>query len=72
MAPSVVQLRIHDHIFFTKPLNILFVPAEGLPHRVPGTGAGQPQSGAGYQEQTAPPAGEEADGDRQTGEARST
>lgn len=46
----------------------IFVPAEGLPHPVSGAGARKPQSGAGHQKQTAPPTGEEADGDRQTGE----
>lgn len=45
-----------------------FVPSEGLSFAVFGAGAGKPQSGAGSQKQTTPPAGEEADGDRQTGE----
>lgn len=48
----------------------LGVPAEGPPHPIPGAGAGEPQGGAGYQKQAAPPAGEEADGDQQTGESR--
>lgn len=56
---------------FNSPLtswHYVFVHAEGLPHPLSGAGAGKPQSGAGYQKQTAPPAGKEADGDRQTGE----
>lgn len=46
------------------------VPAEGHSHPLPGAGAGESQGGAGYQKQTAPPAGEEADGGGQTGESR--
>lgn len=82
MAPSVVWFWIYDHMtytglavliseVFTSPWtswHYLFVPAEGLPHPVSGAGAGEPQSGAGNQKQTAPPARKEADGDRQTGE----
>lgn len=51
-------------------MNILaLVPAEGLPHPVSGTGAGEPKSCAGYKKQTAPPTGEEDDRARQTGES---
>lgn len=46
----------------------LFIPTEGLSHAVSGARARESQSSAGHQNQTAPPAGEEADGDRQTGE----
>lgn len=46
----------------------IVVPTEGLPHSVSGAGVREPQSGAGYQKQTAPPAGNEADGTRQTGQ----
>lgn len=53
-------------------LNCLaLVPAEGFPHSVSGAGAGEPQSGAGHQEQAAAPAGEDDDGARQAGERRS-
>lgn len=55
----------------SQSLNILaLVSAEGLAHSVSGAGVGEPQSGAGYQKQTAPPAGEEDDGAWQTGETR--
>ena len=42
--------------------------AEGLPHSVPGAGAGESEGGAGDQEQPAAPEGEEAHGDGQTGQ----
>lgn len=45
-------------------------PTERLPHTVPGTGVGQPQSGSGYQKPTAPPAGEEVDGTGKAGKMR--
>lgn len=45
----------------------LIVCAEGLPHSVPGTGAGESKGGAGDEEQPAAPEGEEAHGDGQTG-----
>lgn len=55
----------------SQSLNILaLVSAEGLAHSVSGAGVREPQSGAGYQKQTAPPAGEEDDGAWQTGETR--
>lgn len=47
------------------------VCAEGLPHSVPGEGAGESEGGAGDQEQPAASEGEEADGDGQTGGCRS-
>lgn len=47
---------------------LALVPTEGLPHSISGAGAREPQSSAGYQKQTAPPAGNEADGAPQTGQ----
>lgn len=47
---------------------LALVPAEGLPHSISGAGAREPESSAGYQKQTAPPAGNEADGAPQTGQ----
>lgn len=46
----------------------LFACTEGLPHAVPGTGAGESQGGARDQEQPAAPEREKAHGDGQTGE----
>lgn len=48
----------------------LLALTERLPHFVPGTGVGQPQSGSGYQNPTAPPAGEEVDGTGKAGKMR--
>ena len=48
----------------------LCVCAEGLPHIVPGAGAGESEGRAGDQEQPAAPEGEEAHGDGQTGECQ--
>lgn len=50
---------------------LALAPAEGFPHAVSGARAGEPQSGAGHQEQAAAPAGEDDDGARQAGERRS-
>lgn len=65
-APSVggVQLSGGHHVGFVPP------PPTGLPHGVPGAGAGESQSGAGHEDRAAAPAGEEADGGGQAGESR--
>lgn len=47
----------------------VFSLTEGPSHSVSGAGATKSQSGAGYKKRTAPPTGEEAHGDRQTGQA---
>lgn len=46
---------------------VWFAAAEGLPHSVPGAGAGKPEGGAGDQEQPFAPEGKEAHGNGQTG-----
>ena len=62
-----------EHASLTWPVvtcMFLCVCAEGLPHIVPGAGAGESEGRAGDQEQPAAPEGEEAHGDGQTGECQ--
>ncbi len=47
----------------TATFALFFVAAEGLPHPLSGAGAREPESCAGNQKQTAPPAGKEDDWD---------